>query len=160
MEKRKVLAKLLEACSEQLKVLHNSALAAHDAATHPDAKPENKYDTRGLEASYLAGAQAKRAVEIQRLITNFRNLTLKVFGPEDPIELTALVELEDGEGKKNHLFLVEEGGGVEVRLEKYTVRTITPESPMGKALLGQFCGDSFEIKIGPKVKEYQIKALW
>src|SRR5690606_41710128 len=40
-----------------------AAQATREDATHEDNKAENKYDTRGLEASYLAEAQARQAEE-------------------------------------------------------------------------------------------------
>lgn len=36
-------------------------------ATHEDTKAENKYDTHGLEASYLARAQSERVLDLKTL---------------------------------------------------------------------------------------------
>ena len=46
--------------TEDFEILKAAALATYEDATHEESKPENEYDTRGLEASYLAGAQGKR----------------------------------------------------------------------------------------------------
>ncbi len=58
-------------------ILKEAALATYEAATHEESKPENEYDTRGLEASYLAGAQAKRTAEIEELLIILKHLDVK-----------------------------------------------------------------------------------
>ena len=68
----KQLAAKLEA---ELATIRAAAQATHAAATHPDAKAENKYDTRGLEASYLAGAQQERVAELEATLDAIRATT-------------------------------------------------------------------------------------
>ena len=60
MNKRDLLNLFANKIAEDLLVMTKAALAAHEAATHSESKAEDQYDTRGLEASYLAGAQSKR----------------------------------------------------------------------------------------------------
>ncbi len=48
--------------------------ATHEAATHAESKAENKYDTRGLEAAYLADGQRQRLHEIETALAAYRNL--------------------------------------------------------------------------------------
>ena len=45
---------------ERLDRLTRAAKESQQAATDPDSKAESKYDTRNLEASYLAVGQAKQ----------------------------------------------------------------------------------------------------
>src|SRR6185312_1477108 len=90
--------RLIEAFMAQLEsdliAMKESARATHEAATHEESKPENEYDTRGLEAAYLAGAQAKRAGEIDEVLALFKNMSFKAFQPKDPIQAGALLEVE------------------------------------------------------------------
>src|SRR6185312_5069257 len=89
---------LIEAFILQLETdlvaMKESARATHEAATHEESKPENEYDTRGLEAAYLAGAQAKRAGEIDEVLALFKTMSFKAFQPKDPVQAGALVDVE------------------------------------------------------------------
>ena len=51
-----------------------SARAAHAEATDEQSKAENKYDTRGLEASYLAHGQSRQAAETAEALEQFAAL--------------------------------------------------------------------------------------
>ena len=98
LNKSDLLQRIIEALKESLAVLEKAARAAHAEATHESSKAENKYDTRGLEAAYLAGGQARQAREILESIKVYGALQTKTFGGTDPIDVSAVVELKtDGE---------------------------------------------------------------
>ena len=59
MNKRLLLKEIVTSLEETLALLEKAARASHAEATHESSKAENKYDTRGLEAAYLAGGQAR-----------------------------------------------------------------------------------------------------
>jgi hypothetical protein len=63
MNKRAVLKKIIAKLTGELEVYFRAAEYARAEATHEQNKAENKYDTRGLEASYLARGQSKQAAE-------------------------------------------------------------------------------------------------
>ncbi len=124
--------------------LHNAQVAlqtAHEAATHEENVAENKYDTLGLEAGYLAHGQARRVVEIEQALAAYRNLQLREFDSAKGIQLSALVLLESDSGQQRQLFLGPDGAGLKVQLEGVEIMTITPRSPMGQSLLGKAPGD-------------------
>ncbi len=100
MNKRDLILAIIEKLENEMIVLKQAALNTLEAATHEESKPENEYDTRGLEASYLAGAQAKRVGEIDQALQVFRATALKEFSAKDPIHTSALVEILL-DGKKN-----------------------------------------------------------
>lgn len=64
---RKIIAKPTDDMTLSIKV----ARTAHAEATHEESRPEDKYDTRGLEAAYLASGQAKQAAEAKRAIAQY-----------------------------------------------------------------------------------------
>lgn len=124
--------------------LHNAQLAlqtAHEAATHEENVAENKYDTLGLEAGYLAHGQARRVAEIEQALIAFRALKLREFDPETGIQLSALVLLENDAGQQRRLYLVPDGAGLKVQTDRGEVMSITPQSPMGRSLLGKVAGE-------------------
>src|SRR6266705_1594350 len=94
MKKAELIKQIIAKLRESLEVLEKAARASHEEATHESSRAESKYDTRGLEAAYLAGGQARQTKEILDAIALYESLALKKFAPVDPIELTALVELE------------------------------------------------------------------
>ena len=77
IKKSDLIERIIEALNESLAVLEKAARAAHDEATHESSKAENKYDTRGLEAAYLAGGQARQAREILESIKVYGSLSEK-----------------------------------------------------------------------------------
>src|SRR4051795_10826976 len=109
MNKRRLVETIQIHLAEELATLVQAAKAAHEAATHEESKAEDQHDTRGLEASYLAGAQASRAAELRQQQHVFRTLALRDFGPEESIGVGALVELEI-DGKRSLYLLLPIGG--------------------------------------------------
>lgn len=160
MDKKKLIEAIRKQLDEDMVVLKQAALATYEAATHEESKPENEYDTRGLEASYLAGAQAKRIAEIEELQIILKHLDVKNFGPNDKINASALVEVEYN-GKHSFFFILAKGGGVNVKFEGRTIQIITPSSPLGEALLDQKKGGSAVVEgSGDQFREYEIINVW
>ncbi|MBM4362108.1 MAG: GreA/GreB family elongation factor [Deltaproteobacteria bacterium] len=72
--------------------------------------------------------------------------------------LGALVTVEV-DGKIQRLFLCPAGGGVTLRGGGEEVRVVTPEAPLGRALLGRTVGDGVEATIGGKRREIEVLAI-
>jgi hypothetical protein len=157
MDKGKVFAQIIAELEGQLQVLQQSVKAAHLAATHEESKAEDKYDTRGLEASYLAGAQQARVEELAALLQTYRELPIKKFGKKDPIEATALVSL-DSDGVKSQV-LLGPGRPLSLKVDGKPLQVITPSSPLGEALLGKTAGDTVEIRVRGEWKEYEVLSV-
>ncbi len=93
MDKKKLLRLITEKLAADLEVAVRAAQTAHETATHEENVAENKYDTLGLEAAYLAAGQSRRVEEIRQALGLYRNLVLRDFDEEQGIQLTALVTL-------------------------------------------------------------------
>ena len=65
-DKKALRRQLIEHLMERLSGFDKSAREAHAEATHEQNKAENKYDTRAIEASYLAEGQARQAAASAR----------------------------------------------------------------------------------------------
>lgn len=159
MDKKALIETIRIQLENDKAVVVEAARATYEAATHEESKPENEYDTRGLEASYLAGAQAKRIAEIDELLVICKHIDLKYFGPDDKINSSALVEVEHN-GKNALFFILAKGGGVSVKFEGRTIQVITPSSPLGEALQGLKKGDVAAVETGDQVREYEILNVW
>lgn len=117
-----------------------AAQLARDEAISEESKPENKYDTHSIEASYLAEGQARLAGEIQDNIAFYQSLPLPEFQPGDPIAIGAVVETESN-GRTARYFLGPRAGGLEISSQNRTVLVLTPQSPLGRLLLGRRAGE-------------------
>jgi transcription elongation GreA/GreB family factor len=159
MNKQSLLSQIIVRLESDYALLLQAAKTSHAAATHEENIPDNKYATLGLEASYLAQGQANRAQEILEALKAFRQLTLQEFATESAIRLTALVQLEDDEGRKRLVFLGPAAGGLRIDFEKEEVMVITPVSPLGRGLLGKQCGDLITVKTDI-VREYEIVSVY
>lgn len=158
MDKKKFISLICQQLESDLSVLKSAALATYDAATNEESKPENEYDTRALEASYLAGAQAKRVADYEELIYIYKNIEIRSFKDGEPIAATALVEVESV-GKKLFVFVMPKGGGISMKIQGLNVQIVTPNSPLGEALLGLHVGDIAQVENGDKVRDYEILSL-
>lgn len=140
-------SRLLEQIRRELRcrldVLTRAALEAHAAATDPGSKAEGKYDTRSLEASYLAAGQARQVDELAEAVRIFGALDLPDFAMDDPIDAGALVEAEMG-GETLFFLLVPASGGLVVSHEGMEVTLLTPASGLYQKLLGLRTGDTLE----------------
>lgn len=140
-------SQLLEAIRTELKArferLAKAAMDAHAAATDPGSKAEGKYDTRSLEASYLAAGQAKQVDELAETVRIFEAFTLPDFAMDEPIAMGALVEV-DIRGETSNFLLAPAAGGMVIEMDGIEITLLTPASTLYQNLLGRQVGDSVE----------------
>src|SRR5258708_25171078 len=110
MNKAALVKQIVASLTENLGVLEKAARASHAEATHESSKAENKYDTRGLEAAYLAGGQARQVKEIVESIKVYESLPARDFKASERIDLTALLEL-NADGTTSTYFIGPKNGG-------------------------------------------------
>ena len=158
-DKHTLRDRLVAELSREQALILAAARDAAEQATHPEARPENDKDTRGLELSYLAGAQAERARELGEAIASLAALSLRAFGPGEGAAAGALVTIAAEDGARAVYLLAPHGGGMSVREGATTVRVITPRAPLGAALLGRAAGESVEVETQQGMKEYEVLAV-
>jgi transcription elongation GreA/GreB family factor len=156
MTKRELLDRIVARLEAELAALTRAALATHAEATDEENKAEDKYDTRGLEASYLAHGQSKAADEVAQALAQFQALAPRDFARNEPIGLGALVTLEN----IGCYFFGPRAGGTEVKDDDgHTVLVITPQSPLGRQLLGRKQGDLVAIELGSRRSSVGIASV-
>jgi len=155
MNKITLINKIVIRLIEELNGYRMAAQLAHAEATHEQSKAENKYDTRGLEASYLAHGQARQMQEMEGAISAFKNMDTRRFAAWEPIGVGALVELEH-DAERTVFFIATRAGGMEVKHEKRTVLVITSQSPMGEQIQGKKQGTLLQLSLGGTVKQYRV----
>jgi transcription elongation GreA/GreB family factor len=159
MNKTLLLEKIVEGLNDNLAVIEKAARASHVEATHESSRAESKYDTRGLEAAYLAGGQARQAREILDSIKLYRSLVVRDFADGELIDLTAVVKL-DVDGSQSLYFVGPKNGGLEVNYEGEEVVIITPQSPLGQNLIGKKAGQRWSDKAGGLMVKYHVVKVW
>lgn len=143
--KKQLKKLLLERLQSDLDATLQAATTAHEGATHSDAQAKSKYDTHGLELSYIAGSQYERARAMQTQIKLLEAFSLPLFAEDEAAEIGALVTLRREAQSDLHFLLLQLGAGVSLSYEGVEVQVISPESPLGERLLGLSVGDSLRL---------------
>ena len=156
MNKAALLAAIIQRLEAELALLTTAALATYAEATDEQNKAENKYDTRGLEASYLARGQSKVVEDAAEALAQFRTLAVHDVPAGEPVALGALVTVADATGKPSHYFVGPRAGGTELEHEGRPVMIITPSSPLGRQMVGHREGESVSLEFGGRRSEYRI----
>jgi len=156
MNKTAVHLLMLEKLAIDLDVLQRAAQTAYEAATHAENIAENKYDTLGLEASYLATGQARRVEEIRQALKNCRAMPLAPYDAASGIQIGALIQLEAESGSAQWLFLAPDAAGLKLEHVGQTITVITPRSPLGAALLGKQLDDEVQSNVGGAVQVFSV----
>jgi hypothetical protein len=158
VEKSTVIQLIIQHLRQSLDAGTSAARASSAAATDPDSRAENKYDTRSLEASYLARGQALRVAETSDALAAFTSLHPRSFAPSDPISEGALVELIGPDGRFFCL-IGPAAGGTEVPCGDATVMVVTRSSPLGSRLLRQTAGATVEFSPGRPSSRLRIVSV-
>ncbi len=158
IDKSLVQQQVLERLAEDLLQVEQAARAAHETATHEENIAENKYDTLGLEAAYLATGQARRAEAIRQAMANWRQFRPPAYDVGKGIQLGALVCLADADGKEQQLFLGPDGGSMKLTIDAQIVQVISSETPLGRAMLGKCEGDEVSMQVASTRQQFEV--LW
>lgn len=169
--KVKILKAFVLKFETELEGVARSAKAAHEAATHEESKAEDSHDTRGVEASYLAGAQAARGEELKQVILEYKLLLSSldentrtgtagaVIG--SLIKVQPLMSDDDPrpKGAPIHALIALRGGGTNVEVEGTTYSVFTPSSPIGEAVFGAAVGEDILIESKGGNRAYRLVSI-
>jgi transcription elongation GreA/GreB family factor len=163
IDKTQLLSLLVARLTEELEKVRGRAQREAEGATHEEARAESDKDMRATEASYVARGLAERAVRVEQALTQLARLTLLDCRRSNGIMASALVELEH-EGQRSLYFLVPAAGGEHLTIAgrdggDQRVQTLTPTSPLGRALLGLGVGDEAEVESPQGPRLYEITDL-
>ncbi len=169
--KLKVIRAFVSKFESELEGVARSAKAAHEAATHEESKAEDSHDTRGVEASYLAGAQAARAEELKQVILEYRTMAASLDETTRPavgtavvgslIQVQPLVSEDDdrAKGPPLHALIALRGGGTNVEVDGTSYSVFTPSSPIGEAVFGAAAGEDVIIESKGGNRSYRIARI-
>ena len=156
MNKAAVIQKILEVLRSELETYVRAAKFSHAEATAEENRAENKYDTRGLEASYLAAGQANKVAELESALETFEGL--KEQPASDAVEIGSLIELQQ-DGFVEWYFVGPTAGGTEIEIDDTEVLVITQESPLGSQIMGLEAGAKASLKLGGQTQKAVVQAV-
>jgi len=136
-----VIGALIAQIDVQLAGVAAMTAAARDEATGSESRPENQYDTRALEASYLAAGQGQRLAELKEL--RMRVGQLSAAAVPGPAAQGSLLQIALGAQVRD--VLLSRAGGPVVEVAGRRVELISTRAPLGAALLGLEAGDGAEL---------------
>lgn len=142
MSKPALLQRIRAQLDEQLAVMKAAARDAKENATGEETKSDGKYDTRAIEAAYLAEAQAKQAEHLAEAVRVFESFDPPLYDDDEAIGPGALVEAEHA-GEIVFYLLAPVAGGVTVEYDGFDCTVLTPESRLYQELLGARAGALF-----------------
>ncbi|MEM8550147.1 MAG: transcription elongation factor GreAB [Verrucomicrobiota bacterium] len=147
MDKRSVYVALITRLREEFDATVGAQQDAADYATNEEARAESKYDTQGLEASYLAAGQAAHARELASALERLLGLETALTAPCHAAQQGALVKCQQ-ERFADWFYLAPVGGGEVLQIDDNEVTVITLHSPIGEALKGKTAGAQFALPNG------------
>lgn len=159
LNKKQLVNIIVGALTQELQKAINAANEAHAAAVDDQSVAETQYDTLAIEAGYLAEGQSKRVSEFQQAIDAYQVLDLIVFDENSTITTGALVQLAADSPSNHWFFIGPAAGGFRCNLAQQSITVITPQSPMGMALIGKQQDDDIEIMLGASKLEDYIAQL-
>ncbi len=145
--KKMIIELICEKLGNQLERLRHAAMESQLAATDRDSKAESKYDTRNLEASYLAAGQARQVEELSEAVQLFERYQPADFSATGSVGPGALVEIKC-KGESMWFFLVPAAGGLEVNDGERVVTLLSPDSHLYQQLIEATLGQTLERPCG------------
>ncbi len=144
--KRMILDEIVRVLEAELG-RQSQANAQSNATTKFSASNADKQrDTTGFESAFLARGYAMHCMDLSHQLEKLRAMEIENFSGQE-IDVGALVEV-DLDGDSDLYMLLNCGGGTEVEVEEKTVTVITPESPLGEALMGNIEAGFVELPSG------------
>ncbi|MCO4792236.1 MAG: GreA/GreB family elongation factor [Bacteriovoracaceae bacterium] len=151
--KEKVKTALINLLTKELDDLERIARSTKEQAIDSEMGQEDKWDTRRIEASYLAGAQAKRVEEIKRDLNLIKSLEIQE--SSETVSLSSIISVEH-EDKKDKYFMSPTYSSHTLEIEGNQIQALSIHSPLGKGLIGSDENESIEIETPKGIKEYEI----
>lgn len=159
LDKTKIIELIVNKLTKQYNNAVSATQQAHDTATHVENVAENKYDTLGLEAGYLAFGQSQRVAESAKDLEAWKAMKIIPLSSRDTIKIGALITLLDEDDKELVLFLGPANGGIKIQDSGTEITVVTVGAPLGKALLGHYQDDEFELQLGNKTKKLLVESV-
>lgn len=155
--KNRVISALADQIREQLATAAKALEDAQDSIQSGDDRARNRGE-RGViqEKAWLMEALVNRVDTLREASATLSRVD---GGPRERVCLGCLVEVEldlESAPEARTYFFHSSYGGASVEVDGRTVTVLTPQAPMGRALLGKEADDDFEVRLEGKVIEGSV----
>ena len=158
LDKNQIVEKLIFIYKEESEKLNQIIQDSKKYINESDMKQEGKYDTRAIEAGYLAGAQRKRLAEIKIDIALLEKI--QIVNNKQRVVVSSIVHCLINNEKEDMFFISPSTGGINLQFGENSVHIVSQKSPLGEAILSMENGDYFEVESPKGEIEYQILDLF
>ncbi len=156
IDKKMIVKELKDSVQKDLDLAGQVFKTTKGHASEQEMKAEGKYDTRSIEAGYLAGAQKKRVDELELEMGLLDEINLDHLPTE--VSVGSLVEIEFSNVKR-HYFISSTSGGTLLNIDNTPILVVSAFSPIGSAAIGLAVGDEFEVESASQTREYKIISI-
>ena len=147
MNKKRFFDQLIQALRKEALHAIKASQEAADYATDEESRAESRWDTQGLEASYLAAGQAGQARQWAEAVEELQSDRESLLKTNTEISLGALFTCDLG-GPEECFFFSSVAGGQVIQVDNQEVTVITAKSPLAARLRGLKAGDGFTLSNG------------
>jgi hypothetical protein len=149
VDKAKLLQEAMAQVQQTLQRLASGYATAKQATLDSPHVMKSKREVTGIEASYLANALAGNIQEREFWLRTLRGFRMPEAPRRAALGCVVGVGLPDGPVDRFY-FILPVCGGMEIPLGDggLTVRVVTPETPVAKALIGKSLGDEVAFSKG------------
>lgn len=141
LDKKKIKAQIIALLEARIAVLDAATQSATQEVTSGDNKQESKYDTRAIEASYLAGAQKARLGVLRSELSAMK--LLNITETDELIKVGSLVKVLKNQEQEQYFFFTPQSGGEKVQIEGIEVMSLAMTNPLAREFVGLGVGEEF-----------------
>ena len=142
-------AEKLRAELHELKTVQRPAIvtAIAEARSHGDLSENAEYHAAKERQGFIEG----RIAELEAKLGNCQIIDTKLLDADGRCVFGATVELEDTESGEKVTYQIVGDDEADIKLGKISI-----SSPISRALIGKYAGDTAEVKAPGGVREYEI----
>ena len=142
-------AELLRAELQNLKNVERPSVIAAiaEARSHGDLSENAEYDAAKERQSFVEG----RIAEVEGKLSNAQIIDPKLLDAEGRCVFAATVDLEDLESGDKVTYQIVGDDEADIKLGKISV-----SSPIARALIGKYAGDSVDVQAPGGVRQYEV----
>lgn len=158
MNKEHVLQEVINHLLAQSETIEESAEKAREASIEAPSARQSRSDTTKAEMSWLSEGLTSSSAKIRKQVESLQKVDIS---PADYVREGSLARLRDKRViAPETYFILPVGSGIKVESkEGERVVVVTPDSPIGAALMGRKQGDVCNIQIPSGIREVVIELV-
>jgi transcription elongation factor GreA len=142
-------AELMRSELQQLKTVQRPAVitAIAEARAHGDLSENAEYDAAKERQSFIEG----RIADLEKKLANAQIINPTLLDADGRCVFGATIDLEEMEGRQVVTYQIVGEDEADIKQAKISI-----SSPMARALIGKYSGDSVQVQTPGGVREYEI----